>query len=78
MTLTKVDRGQVAMAHQFFLSTLRAAGYSQEECEAISRGMTVSSFRGEMPSDNKQYDKLIASWNWGDCSKLRGSRSGDR
>jgi hypothetical protein len=50
-----------ANAHQFFLSTLRRAGYSQEECEAISRGMTVCSYRGEMPR-GKQLDKLVASW----------------
>jgi len=37
------DRDQVAMAHQFFLSTLQAAGYSQEECEAISHGITKRS-----------------------------------
>jgi hypothetical protein len=58
--MTEVNNA--AMAHQFFLSTLRAAGYSQADCEAISRGMTVTTFRGEMPSDKKQRDKLIASW----------------
>jgi hypothetical protein len=44
-----IDKDQFANNHRFFLSTLERAGYSQEECEAISRGMTVSSFRGEMP-----------------------------
>lgn len=48
--------------HQYFLGMMRRAGYSQEECEAISRGMQVSSYKGEMPSDTKQRDKLIASW----------------
>ena len=51
-----------AMAHQFFLNTLRKQGYSQEDCEAISRGMTLSPFRGEMLHDKKQRDELIASW----------------
>ena len=45
----------------FFLHALRLQGYSQEECEAISRGMTLTSYRGEMPKDKKLYDKLIAS-----------------
>jgi hypothetical protein len=53
---------QATMAHHFFLSILRTGGYSEPECEAISRGMTVSSFRGEMPRDKKRYDKLITSW----------------
>jgi hypothetical protein len=56
------DRDQIANAHQFFLSMLQREGYTPEECEAISRGMTVTSFRGEMPSNKTQRDKLIASW----------------
>jgi hypothetical protein len=58
----KPDAGSAAMAHDFFLFTMRTAGYSETECEAISRGMSVSSFSGEMPSDRKQHDRLIASW----------------
>lgn len=58
----KDDPGQVATAHQFFLSMLQSWGYTPEECETISRGMTVTSFKGEMPSDKTQCDKLIASW----------------
>lgn len=55
----KDDPGQVATAHQFFLSMLQSWGYTPEERETISRGMTVI---GEMPSDKTQCDKLIASW----------------
>jgi hypothetical protein len=62
MTMTKVDPGKVAMAHQFFLSILQRDGYTQEEREAISRGMTLSSFSGEIPSDKTQRDKLFAAW----------------
>jgi hypothetical protein len=50
------------IAQGFFLDVLQGDGYSQEECEAILRGMTISSFKGEMPTDKTQYDKLIASW----------------
>jgi hypothetical protein len=65
----KLARGRTSMKedravgpHQFFLSMLQRDGYTQEECEAILRGMTVTSFEGEMPSDKTQRDKLIASW----------------
>jgi hypothetical protein len=58
----KDDPGQVARAHQFSLGMLQSWGYTPEECEAISRGMTVTSFKGEMPSDKTQSKKLIASW----------------
>jgi hypothetical protein len=37
-------------------------GYGQQDREAIQRGMSVSSFKGEMPRDKNENDKLITSW----------------
>jgi hypothetical protein len=51
-----------SQAHLFFLRMMRQRGYSEEDCEAISRGMTLSTFKGELPSDKAQADKLIVSW----------------
>jgi hypothetical protein len=37
-------------------------GYSPDDRDAIRRGMSVSSFKGEMPHGQKANEKLIAAW----------------
>jgi hypothetical protein len=50
------------VGQHLFDSMLLRAGYSEEERDAIRRGMTIGSFTGQMPTDKKQYRKIIASW----------------